>query len=65
MRPTSSDAKLRPLHFGLLKAFRGMFRRSGVSIPLHFPSTFYIQADVSVYTSGSIVSSGEDRVLFS
>ena len=48
MRPTSSDAKLmggglmwpcRPLHFALSNAFRSMLRRSGVSIPLHFPST--------------------------
>ena len=48
MRPTSSDAKLmgggltwpcRPLHFALSKAFRTMLRCSGVSIPLHSPST--------------------------
>jgi hypothetical protein len=48
MRPTSSDAKLmggglmwpcRPLHFALSKAFHSMLRCSGVSIPLHFPST--------------------------
>ena len=48
MRPTSSDANLmggdlmwpcRPLHFALSKAFCSMWRRPGVSIPLHFPST--------------------------
>jgi len=48
MRPTSSAAKLmggglmwpcRPLHFALSKAFCSMRRCSGVSIPLHFPST--------------------------
>jgi len=47
MRPASSDAKLmggglmwpcRPLHFAISKAFCSMWRRSGVSIPLHFLS---------------------------
>ena len=47
MRPTSSDARLgggwmlscKPLYFVFLKALRTRLRRSGVSTPLHLPST--------------------------
>ena len=54
----------KPLYFALSKALCRLVRRSRVSMPLHFPSSLYMQATVAVYTSGSIGSSDGDSVSF-
>jgi hypothetical protein len=48
----------KPLYFTFSKG------RSGVSMPLQFPSTLQMQAAVAVYTSGSVGSSEGDSVSF-
>ena len=52
------------MHFVFSKALRRRLRRSGVSVPLNFPSTLQMQAPVAVSTSGCIGSSGRDEVSF-
>ena len=49
----------------LLKGLLKYVKALGIKHTFTLSVDIVIQATVSVYTSGSIVSSGEDRVLFS
>jgi hypothetical protein len=54
----------KPLYFAFSEAICKKLRHSGVSMPLHFLSTLYMQATLAVYTSESIGSSEGYSVSF-